>query len=95
MTKEAVVEEVVEEAILLPVEMTVLRQIIPQEKVIGPVKNVAQTIFQEEMDALVVTNQEPAREMMTEEMILTEAIVTTDVIVPIKYIFFKDKKKPA
>ncbi len=55
----------------------------------------AQTIFQEEMDALVVTNQEPAREMMTEEMILTEAIVTTDVIVPIKYIFFKDKKKPA
>jgi hypothetical protein len=54
---------------------------------------VAQTIFQEEMDALVVTNQEPAREMMTEEMILTEAIVTTDVIVPIKYIFFKDKKK--
>lgn len=53
----------------------------------------AQTIFQEEMDALVVTNQEPAREMMTEEMILTEAIVTTDVIVPIKYIFFKDKKK--
>lgn len=44
------------------------------------------------MDALVVTNQEPAREMMTEEMILTEAIVTTDVIVPIKYIFFKDKK---
>lgn len=33
------VEEVVEEAILLPVEMTVLRQIIPQEKVIGPVKS--------------------------------------------------------
>lgn len=53
----------------------------------------AQTIFQEEMDALVVTNQEPAREMMIEEMILTEAIVTTDVIVPIKYVFFKNKKK--
>ncbi|CEG83993.1 hypothetical protein RMATCC62417_17851 [Rhizopus microsporus] len=63
-------EEEVEEAIVA---------VLPEME-IGPVKNAAQIISQEETSVSAVTNQDKERDMMTEEVVMTEEAMTEEAI---------------